>query len=168
MFYRYLLPLAGTMTLLLIGCGAKSPTSSTSGPAISGIHLEDTEIDSEIKIVDEDTGGETVEDVRSSFFILNPQVQGWRTYYYIENIFDQFPDVAPETEKEIPVVLNDKVIHYMVYFQNEGRRSFSIWLERSGKYIPLMKNILSQRGMPTDLVYLAMIESGFNVKAGIP
>jgi membrane-bound lytic murein transglycosylase D len=136
-----------------------------SGPAISGIRLEDTEIDSEIKIVDEGTGDETVEDVRSSFFILNPQVQGWKTYYYIENIFDQFPDVAPETEKEIPVVLNDKVIHYMVYFQNQGRRSFSIWLERSGKFIPLMKEILSQRGMPTDLVYLAMIESGFNVKA---
>ncbi|MEW6145302.1 MAG: LysM peptidoglycan-binding domain-containing protein [Thermodesulfobacteriota bacterium] len=136
-----------------------------SGPAISGIRLEDTEIDSEIKIVDEDTGDETTEDVRSSFFILNPQVQGWKTYYYIENIFEQFPDVAPETEKEIPVVLNDKVIHYMVYFQNQGRRSFSIWLERSGKFIPLMKEILSQRGMPTDLVYLAMIESGFNVKA---
>jgi membrane-bound lytic murein transglycosylase D len=165
MFYKYLLPLAGTVTLLLIGCGAKSPTKSASGPTISGIRLEDTEIDSEIKIVDEDTGEKTSEDVRSSFFILNPQVQGWKTYYYIENIFDQFPDVAPETEKEIPVVLNDKVIHYMVYFQNQGRRSFSIWLERSGKYIPLMKEILSQRGMPTDLVYLAMIESGFNVKA---
>ncbi|OGE21930.1 MAG: hypothetical protein A3J42_03545 [Candidatus Dadabacteria bacterium RIFCSPHIGHO2_12_FULL_53_21] len=165
MFYKYLLPIAGTTLLILVGCGAKSPTSSTSGPAISGIRLEDTEIDSEIKIVDEDTGDETVEDARSSFFILNPQVQGWRTYYYIENIFDQFPDVAPDTEKEIPVVLNDRVIHYMVYFQNEGRRSFSIWLERSGKYIPLMKEILSQRGMPTDLVYLAMIESGFSVKA---
>lgn len=165
MFYKYLLPVAGALTLILIGCGAKSPTRSASGPTISGIRLEDTEIDSEIKIVDEDNGEETVDDVRSSFFILNPQVQGWKTYYYIENIFDQFPDVAPETEKEIPVVLNDRVIHYMVYFQNEGRRSFSIWLERSGKYIPLMKEILSQRGMPTDLVYLAMIESGFNVKA---
>jgi membrane-bound lytic murein transglycosylase D len=165
MFYKHLLPVAGAITLLLIGCGAKSPSTGMSGPAISGIRLEDTEIDSEIKIVDEYTGDETVEGVRSSFFILNPQVQGWKTYYYIENIFDQFPDVAPETEKEIPVVLNDKVIHYMVYFQNQGRRSFSIWLERSGKYIPLMKEILSQRGMPTDLVYLAMIESGFNVKA---
>lgn len=165
MFYKYLLPVAGALTLILIGCGAKSPTRSASGPTISGIRLEDTEINSEIKIVDEDNGEETVDDVRSSFFILNPQVQGWKTYYYIENIFDQFPDVAPETEKEIPVVLNDRVIHYMVYFQNEGRRSFSIWLERSGKYIPLMKEILSQRGMPTDLVYLAMIESGFNVKA---
>ena len=165
MFYKYLLPVAGVLTLVLIGCGAKSPTRSSSGPTISGIRLEDTELDSEIKIVDEDNGEETVDDVRSSFFILNPQVQGWKTYYYIENIFEQFPDVAPETEKEIPVVLNDRVIHYMVYFQNEGRRSFSIWLERSGKYIPLMKEILAQRGMPTDLVYLAMIESGFNVKA---
>ncbi|MFI5322300.1 MAG: LysM peptidoglycan-binding domain-containing protein, partial [Thermodesulfobacteriota bacterium] len=153
------------MTLLLVGCGVKSYTAKTSGPFISGIHLQDNEMNSEIKIVDEDHGKETAEDVKSSFFMLNPQVQGWKTYYYIENIFDQFPDVAPDTEKEIPVVLNDKVIHYMVYFQNDGRNSFSIWLERSGKYIPLMKDILTQRGLPTDLVYLSMIESGFNVKA---
>ena len=165
MFYKHLLPLAGVTTLLLIGCGAKTTVKNASGPTISGIRLGDTELNSEIKIVDEDNGEETIEDVRSSFFILNPQVQGWKTYYYIENIFDQFPDVAPESEKEIPVVLNDKVIHYMVYFQNDGRRSFSTWLERSGKYIPMMKEILSQRGMPTDLVYLAMIESGFSVKA---
>ncbi|HKQ32975.1 MAG TPA: hypothetical protein VJV40_07200, partial [Thermodesulfobacteriota bacterium] len=76
MFYKYLLPVAGALTLILIGCGAKSPTRSASGPTISGIHLEDTEIDSEIKTVDEDNGEETVDDVRSSFFILNPQVQG--------------------------------------------------------------------------------------------
>jgi membrane-bound lytic murein transglycosylase D len=166
MFYRYSLPLAGVIILLLIGCGAKTYTAKSSGPVFSGIRLQDTQLNSEIKIVDEGSGKQaSEEDAKSSFFILNPQVQGWKTYYYIENIFDQFPDVAPDTEKEIPVVLNDKVIHYMVYFQNEGRKSFSIWLERSGKYMPLMKKILTQRGLPTDLVYLSMIESGFNVKA---
>jgi len=160
MFLRYLL-LTATISLLLIGCGNKSYTSKQSQNALHGINLEDTQAHSEIRIIDRDS----VQEPDSSFFILNPQVQGWKTYYYVENIFDQFPDVTPETEKEIPVVLNDRVMHYMVYFQNRGRKSFSIWLERSGKYIPAMKVLLEERGMPTDLVYLSMIESGFNVKA---
>ncbi len=164
MFYRYLL-LTVTISLLLIGCGSKSYTSKTSQTSLPGINLGDTEINSEIRIIDGEGGMTQAEHLKSSFFILNPQVQGWKTYYYIENIFQQFPDVAPETETEIPVVLNDRVMHYMVYFQNRGRRSFSIWLARSGKYIPAMKKILEERGMPSDLVYLAMVESGFNVKA---
>ncbi|MEQ9617857.1 MAG: LysM peptidoglycan-binding domain-containing protein [Deltaproteobacteria bacterium] len=127
--------------------------------------MSQTEADPEIRFIDRESTINQAEDIRSSFFILNPQVQGWKTYYYIENIFEQFPDVVPETETEIPVVLNDRVIHYMSYFQNRGRKSFSIWLARSGKYIPSMKEILEERGMPPDLVYLSMIESGFNVKA---
>jgi hypothetical protein len=122
----------------------------------------------EIKIVDQDyytKDYRAQENIKPSFFFLNPHIQAWNTYYHFENIFIELPDVAPEYEKEIPVVLNDRVMHFMNYFQTRGRKSFSIWLARSGKYIPNMKKILHQRGMPTDLVYLAMIESGFNVKA---
>ncbi|MCZ6791523.1 MAG: LysM peptidoglycan-binding domain-containing protein, partial [Candidatus Dadabacteria bacterium] len=122
----------------------------------------------EIKIVDQDyytKDYRAQENIKPSFFFLNPNIQAWKTYYHFENIFIQLPDVTPEYEKEIPVVLHDRVMHYMNYFQTRGRKSFSIWLARSGKYIPNMKKILHQRGMPTDLVYLAMIESGFNVKA---
>lgn len=126
--------------------------------------------DSDIKMVDGETDYysrdyRNRDNIKPSFFFLNPHIQAWQTYYHFENIFVQLPDVAPDNEEEIPVVLNDRVMHYMDYFQNRGRRSFSIWLARSGKYIPNMKVILQQRGMPTDLVYLAMIESGFNVKA---
>ncbi|MCH7517422.1 MAG: LysM peptidoglycan-binding domain-containing protein [Candidatus Dadabacteria bacterium] len=124
----------------------------------------------EIKIIDGDTdyyarSYRSQENIKPSFFFLNPHIQAWKTYYHFENIFIELPDVAPKDEKEIPVVLNDRVMHFMNYFQTRGRKSFSIWLARSGKYIPNMKKILHQRGMPTDLVYLAMIESGFNVKA---
>jgi len=132
--------------------------------------MQDNYNDSDIKMVDGDTDYYTrnyrnQENIKPSFFFLNPHIQAWNTYYHFENIFVQLPDVAPEDVNEIPVVLNERVMHYMNYFQNRGRRSFSIWLARSGKFIPNMKVILQQRGMPTDLVYLAMIESGFNVKA---
>ncbi len=47
----------------------------------------------------------------------------------------------------------------------EKRKVFSNWLKRSRHYIPIIREILKDQGMPEDLVYVAMIESGFNPKA---
>jgi peptidoglycan lytic transglycosylase D len=66
---------------------------------------------------------------------------------------------------DIPLTLNSKVNYFIDYFQHRGRSSFSKWLSRSERYIPLMKEILRKEGMPEDLVYLAMIESGFTPHA---
>lgn len=66
---------------------------------------------------------------------------------------------------DIPVVRNAEVEMWMNYFQGRGRRWFQIWLERSGAYIPMMRSILREHGQPEDLVYLAMIESGFSARA---
>lgn len=105
----------------------------------------------------------------SGFLLLQPDSQTWKAYYYFfhlrKRIFEDFPHIVPENENEIPVVFNGRVHYFLQYFQNTGRSSFSKWLSRSGKYIPMMKQILEAKEMPVDLVYLAMIESGFNVRA---
>ncbi len=62
-------------------------------------------------------------------------------------------------------VYNDKVEYFIRYFQTKGRKAFTRWLARSERYIPIMKKILKEHGLPEDLVYLAMIESGFNPRA---
>ena len=56
----------------------------------------------------------------------------------------------------------DKFIHY---FQNRGRERFELYLSRSGKYVGMMQKILVRYGLPEDLVYVALIESGFSPKA---
>ena len=66
---------------------------------------------------------------------------------------------------DIPVVMNDRVAAWIDYFQGPGRRHFERYLARSGRYIPTMQGILREYGLPQDLVYLAMIESGFSYKA---
>lgn len=66
---------------------------------------------------------------------------------------------------DIPVVVNDRVVAWIDYFQGPGRRHFERYLARSGRYIPQMQDILKKYGLPQDLVYLAMIESGFSAKA---
>ena len=64
-----------------------------------------------------------------------------------------------------PVMINNQVRMYLDIFQTKQRRSFAIWLERSGKYLPLIRNELRKNGLPQDLAYLAMIESGYNDRA---
>ena len=48
------------------------------------------------------------------------------------------------------------------------REKFSLWLSRSGKYLELMKGILKERDIPEDMVFLPLIESGFNPNAYSP
>jgi membrane-bound lytic murein transglycosylase D len=63
---------------------------------------------------------------------------------------------------DIPIVINARVEQFIQYFQTIARNRFSNWLARSEKYIPFMTSLLKENGLPEDLVYLALIESGFN------
>lgn len=66
---------------------------------------------------------------------------------------------------DIPVTYNTKVKWWINYFQTTGRKWFRTWLERSNAYLPLMQKMLAERGLPQDLAYVAMIESGFSSQA---
>ena len=66
---------------------------------------------------------------------------------------------------DIPVVYNAKVKRWIDYFLNRGRGFFERYGGRAGRYAPLMGNILEENGLPRDLIFLAMAESGFQNKA---
>jgi len=66
------------------------------------------------------------------------------------------------TEFDFPITINSRVEMWMGYFTGKGRKHFEKYLERSELFIPFIKPILREKGLPEDLVYLAMIESGFN------
>lgn len=53
----------------------------------------------------------------------------------------------------------------VVFFKDRIRARFSVWLERSAKYIEIMKDILREKKMPEELVFLPIVESGFNLNA---
>lgn len=77
----------------------------------------------------------------------------------IEENIDGYLDAKPY---QIPMVLNDSVENHLEYFKTKGRDVFQKWLERSARYIPAMQEIFREKNLPEDLVYVAMIESGFN------
>lgn len=66
---------------------------------------------------------------------------------------------------DIPVTYNTKVKWWINYFQTTGRKWFRTWLERSHAYMPAMQKVLAQKGLPQDLAFVAMIESGFSPNA---
>ena len=71
-------------------------------------------------------------------------------------------DPTLDTTFEFPVVFNKQVQMYLEFFQKGFRNQFAEWLRRSAVYVPMMETALSEAGLPRDLVYLAMIESGYN------
>ena len=58
-----------------------------------------------------------------------------------------------------------RVDHWIRHFTGPKRDDFRRFLERSGRYGPMIQQALAERDMPQDLIYLAMIESGMNPEA---
>ena len=57
-----------------------------------------------------------------------------------------------------------RVQSWITRFTTDLRGSFETYLDRKDKYEPMISSKLARRGMPQGLIYLAMIESGFNPK----
>ncbi len=72
---------------------------------------------------------------------------------------------AKEVTFDFPVVKNEKVKYFLRYYSGPAHRTFRRWLERSGRYLPMMRRTFAQDGLPQDLAYLSLIESGFNDRA---
>src|ERR1043166_8498422 len=56
---------------------------------------------------------------------------------------------------------NFKVRYYLDQFSRSGKNDFQQTLARSGKYMPMIGNVLREEGLPEELGYVALIESGF-------
>jgi len=66
---------------------------------------------------------------------------------------------------DFPVVYNDAVKKWINYFLNRGRGFFARYSARAGRYAPILGKILEDNGLPRDLIFLAMAESGFRPSA---
>jgi hypothetical protein len=83
----------------------------------------------------------------------------------VEFKLDYRGNPIPVTRFDLPVEMNKTVEKWIDYFTGKGRGHFEKYLERSEYFIPFLKPILRNAKAPEDLVYLAMIESGFNNNA---
>ncbi len=101
----------------------------------------------------------------------------------LEALAEAAPTEADAAESDVPIGGNDtkvlanavawdidvetfnnhhRVQWYLEFFQGRGRERMGIWLNRMQRYEPMIRERLAREGMPGDLVYLALIESGFS------
>ena len=68
---------------------------------------------------------------------------------------------------DIPIRWDDRVIRYLEFFRDDprGRSIIRSWMVRVERYGALIRRTLREEGLPEDLLYLAMIESGFDPRA---
>jgi membrane-bound lytic murein transglycosylase D len=64
-----------------------------------------------------------------------------------------------------PIVINPPVEALIDYFTARERDRFQLWVTRSGRYLTMIRRIFREHGLPEELAYTAMIESGFSPRA---
>jgi len=81
----------------------------------------------------------------------------------VTNTFAEDKEIIPGSQ-EIPFVLNDPVKEYIDFFSKTSRGQSFVdkTIYRSGKYFPMMRKILRYHGVPEDLIFLSVQESGLN------
>ena len=62
----------------------------------------------------------------------------------------------------IPVILDPAVENHLRFFNTSIRGRFEQWLIRFSRYRPMVEKIFAEFNLPSDLVNLSLVESGFN------
>jgi membrane-bound lytic murein transglycosylase D len=68
-------------------------------------------------------------------------------------------------EGPYPVTLTPQVQYFLDLFTGKRREIVTRWVSRSGPYLGMIREVLRSRGLPEELAYTAMIESGFKPDA---
>jgi membrane-bound lytic murein transglycosylase D len=69
------------------------------------------------------------------------------------------------TEHDVPIPQNDRVLGYVELFQGRLRDYIHESLTRGTKYLPMIQSVFRAEGIPLDLAYIPVIESGFKTNA---
>lgn len=95
-------------------------------------------------------------------------------YYYLPAELeyipgDDHPDVIADRlaciQKNIPLVYNEKIHAFINYFTVKDREYTRLMMKREHLYFPIFEKTLAKYGLPDELKYLSIIESGLNPRA---
>lgn len=59
-------------------------------------------------------------------------------------------------------VTHSRVDHYLRLFSGSARDQFTAWLQRGRRYEPMIRATFRARGIPEDMYYLGVVESGYD------
>ena len=110
------------------------------------------------------TAGPYVEEQNGAagFYLLAPFLEGSD---HTEAPDPPWPDFG---RFDVPISYNDRVRTAIHVLRNDAFNAFALWLGRTNRYRAMIESILSRSGLPGDLMYVAMVESGFDPRARSP
>ena len=89
---------------------------------------------------------------------LNPPAELGQTQYPSSNTADKMEYAS----YNVPIVMDSSVQAHIRYFNTAIHGRFEQWLFRLSRYQPIVETIFAEFHLPSDLVYLSLVESGFN------
>jgi membrane-bound lytic murein transglycosylase D len=109
------------------------------------------------------------DDIDSNLVPLEPELTVSPPDLPTAETTEQPEQTAPKVSAEaqgplynIPVVIDPTVQSHIRFFNTSIRSRFEQWLLRFSRYRPLVENIFAEFNLPSDLVNLSLVESGFN------
>jgi membrane-bound lytic murein transglycosylase D len=71
------------------------------------------------------------------------------------------------TKSDLPLMVNEYVATYIKFFAStpRGHNTLLHSFQRAGRYKAMIQRVMAEEGVPQDLIYLAVAESGFNPRA---
>lgn len=146
-------PVLLMMCLLAVGACATKNGAPAPGPG------QTVDKDGNIIYLDSPAGDEEDEKLLEESISLN-----WDSKYVLSEQEKAVLDSYTPTMFDVRDQDREEVQAHFVFFTHKIRDRFSAWLERSQYYLPYMKKVFNERGLPEELIYLPFVESGFNPK----
>src|SRR5580692_1664443 len=89
------------------------------------------------------------------------------TFAVDPNIVAKARSELATTKSDLPLVVNDYVAAFINFFANtqKGHNTLLHSFQRAGRYKTMIQRVLAEEGVPQDLIYLAVAESGFQPRA---
>ncbi|MGL1863308.1 MAG: LysM peptidoglycan-binding domain-containing protein [Pseudodesulfovibrio sp.] len=140
--FKYIRPIFAILLIagLALGCTPKSPTDTVSETMVSEVPVDADPLEPEVA---------ASPDVEGDLTTTEQAVMNAR--------FGLLFDLEAHDTKEVE--------RYFNYFNHKARKTMVRWLERSQPYLPYVRRVFTQYGLPQDLVLLPFVESGYNVRA---
>jgi membrane-bound lytic murein transglycosylase D len=94
-------------------------------------------------------------------------VAGDVTFEVDPNIMAKAKADLATTKSDLPLVVNDYVAGYINFFaySQRGHNTLLHSFQRAGRYKAMIQRVMAEEGVPQDLIYLAVAESGFQPQA---
>ncbi|MYD25246.1 MAG: LysM peptidoglycan-binding domain-containing protein [Gemmatimonadetes bacterium] len=154
---------------------ATTATATANAPANTNTPAIEGDLGITIDSAEEDKGlasGSAVPDAVSVADTDLEEQSGTAGFSLLVPYLDEFDRVeAPEPpwpdfgRFDVPISYNDRVKKAIHVLRGEASGVFAGWLGRTNRYRAMIQSILSRSGLPGDLVYVAMVESGFDPRA---